>query len=694
MKRLLPLGLALALVALALLMPDVPAARLAALEAHSVLAEGEPSLAEQVLTGPAATTTEDGSVELVLDWVTLSAAGGDIALNDVARRSLVRGLRAAANDLGLALTIIGEDAPGTDTQGGATFAVAYADGELSVDHRIDDAEASPVVVTVPWTPPSSRSILPPLLAIALAILLRKPLPSLFLGVVAGAWLLRSSAGTGALAALPLAVKDYGFVFLWPELIARERYMIVLFVIFMLAMVGVITRNGGVRGMMERIARLANSASRTQFATYLMGLAVFFDDYANTILVGSTMRPLSDRWKISREKLAYLIDSTAAPVAGLAILSTWIAFEVSTFSAQLPAAGLTPADGYSVFLQTLPYRFYCVFTLVFVGLIAYTGRDFGPMLRAERRARTEGKLIRDGGQPLVSEGGVSLEPAPGVVPRMWMAALPILTFVFVTLFEIARVGGAFAMSAGDLFTIQGLTTVLYDGSGSQPLMIGSGLGLLLAMVLSLVKGLSPLVVLGAAGRVLRSMGIAILILYHAWMIGAVCGELGTAPYLTALIGDTLDPRLLPALLFLLSGVVAFATGSSWSTMSILLPLVVGLSYGLGLDAGLGDTANESGMLLMLMSIGAVLEGAIFGDHCSPISDTTVMSSIAAASDHIDHVRTQIPYALVTMGVALTVGYLPCTYFGTSPWLGLLFGAAALMAILMWRGRLSGPEEAQG
>jgi Na+/H+ antiporter NhaC len=271
----------------------------------------------------------------------------------------------------------------------------------------------------------------------------------------------------------------------------------------------------------------------------------------------------------------------------------------------------------------------------------------------------------------------------VTPRAWRAVLPLVAFIGVTLLEIFRAGGAFAPGA-DLGSVEAITKVLETGSGSLPLLKGSIVGLLVAVVGALTAGQSGSI-LTAGWRTLRSMGVAFGILYFAWMIGAICATLRTAPYLTALLGDSLDPHVLPTLLLLLAGFVAFATGSSWSTMSILLPLVVGLSYQLGVGLDLGPTAQESGRTLMVMSIAAVLSGAIFGDHCSPISDTTVMSSIASAADHIDHVRTQMPYALLVMTVAVVCGYLPCTYFGLSPWLALLAGAGVLAALLFWLGR---------
>jgi len=340
-------------------------------------------------------------------------------------------------------------------------------------------------------------------------------------------------------------------------------------------------------------------------------------------------------------------------------------------------GLTINDGYRVFLETLPMRFYCIFTLALVGLVVFTGRDFGPMLAAERRARG-GELLREGAQPMVGQHATMLEPAAGVRPSAARALLPILTFIGVTLAWIAWKGGAFALGAA-VFTLEGLADVLYNGDSFMALMVGSGCGLLAAGLMAAAAGIAREVP-GAAWTTLRSMGIAIAILYLAWMIGAVCDSLGTAPFLTVLVGEHLNALLLPAILFVLAGVVAFSTGSSWSTMTILLPIVVALAYNLG-----EATDSIGGYLLMLISIGAVLEGSIFGDHCSPISDTTVMSSIASASDHIDHVRTQAPYAVLTMVTAMLFGYFPVTFLGLSPWLCMVAGVVFLAGFLLYAGQ---------
>jgi Na+/H+ antiporter NhaC len=288
------------------------------------------------------------------------------------------------------------------------------------------------------------------------------------------------------------------------------------------------------------------------------------------------------------------------------------------------------------------------------------------------------LIREGGKPMVGGAATELVASERVTPRAHRALGPLFVFIGVTLIEIARRGGAFALGPSELFSLEGMTQVLYGGSGSMPLMLGAIAGMTLAAIQAFAAGLRGEVP-AAAWSSLRSMGVAIAILYLAWMMGQVCVDVGTAPYLTVLLTDALNPLLLPCILFVLSGVVAFATGSSWSTMTILLPLVVGLAFGLGNKVPLGGHA------LLILSIGAVLEGAIFGDHCSPISDTTVMSSIASASDHIDHVRTQAPYAILSMLVALGVGYFPCTFLGLNPFIALFSGFAVLTGFVFLVGR---------
>ena len=684
MTRFAPLAILALLFAGLFLMDGAEPYEVAALRAGELLEEpveeleGESSMLD-VLVGLA--TDEGLALGEVGVWA-VNTPTEDLP-DDTLRRSILAALREATAADGL--MILGDEGA---IEGGVDLVLLQSSGWWNESGDWHLVAAGPAVeaahgredltASAPWVPPSRTSLLPPLFAIALAILLRKPVIALAIGVLTGTFLAAGREGASILGSAVSAPIDFVHPYFTTELVDSGRYHIIGFVVAMLAMIGVVSRSGGIQGLMDRVSNLATSVRRTQMATYGMGLLVFFDDYTNTILCGSTMRPLADRFRISREKLSYLVDSTAAPVAGLMIVSTWIAFEVSTFENQLPAAGLLSSDGYAVFLETLPYRFYCLLTLFFVGLVAFTGRDFGPMLTAERRARSTGQLLRPGGQPMVSEEGTALETAPGLRPAAWRALVPLLAFLGVTVFQILNTGGAFGGEIENVVSIHGLTAVLGEASTSKALFQGSLLGLVLAVGIALFGGMGG-ETFRAAWTTLRSMGIAIVILYLAWMVAAVCATLGTAPYLTALLGDSMHPALLPAILFLLSALVSFATGTSWGTMGILLPLVVGLSFTLGQGSEVG------GHLLMVMSIGAVLEGSIFGDHCSPISDTTVLSSVACAADHVDHVRTQAPYALATMGVGMVFGYLPAAFLGLSPYVGLLLGAGALTAMLFLLGR---------
>ena len=664
MTRLIGALAALLLVGGVFLLPQADEGRLAAARAADLLdTELATALVEEFGAADGSTWT------LSIGQVT--AVGEE--QSQVTRQAVARAMRAAAVDAGRQLSLEGTDSPATD---GVDFLVELVDAEgeriltLSAARAAQSAE-----VSGDFSPPAPTSLLPPLVAIALALLFRKPILALFAGVLAAGCLLRADAGLLASLNPIAATSDVGLAF-WRQLADTDKAQVVGFVIAMLAMVGVVTHNGGLRGVMDLVASRAKDARRTQIATWVMGLVVFFDDYANTILCGSTMRPLTDRFRVCREKLAYLVDSTAAPVAGISIFSTWVAFEVSQYAPQLPAAGMSAADGYAVFVQTIPYRFYCLFALALCGMVAFTGRDFGPMLAAERRARATGEVVRKDGTPMVSELVTEMAPAEGVTTRAWRALVPIGVFVLFTVGWVLYTGyvGASGSGLDTSLSSRGLSNILGAGNSYAALLYGSSTGLLIAVLSSVAARLPAGGILQAAISGLKATAVALVILYLAWMIGAACGDLGTATYITAAVGDALPPELLPVLLFAISGVVAFSTGSSWSTMSILLPLVVGLAYQLGLESDIGAAG------LVIVSIGAVLEGAIFGDHCSPISDTTVLSSTACASDHVDHVRTQMPYALLAMTVAVVCGYLPVTYLGASPWVCLPVGFLALFTTL--------------
>ncbi len=630
--------------------------------------------------------------------------------------------------------------PATDTGGIALqFEIVSVGDRVSVTATVADRVVE-IAGGASRSMPGRSALLPPLIAIAIALVTRRTLLALFIGIYAGSTLMAVEQGATGMAWL-VGLRDVAAVYLWNELFDTFRIEIIGFVVALVAMIGVMTRAGGVQGLVERMLRFARSVRSALFLTWGMGLLIFFDDYANCMLVGSTMRPLTDRLRISREKLAYIVDSTAAPIAGISLLSTWIAFEVSVFSAQLPEVGIAQS-GYSIFLQALPYRYYCWFTLLFVALTIASGRDFGPMARAEQRARSQGLLVRPGGRAPISEALSSMEPAPQMPGDPLIAALPVGATLLVTVLRIFSDGGGFAVLASapaTLLSLEGLTPVLLAGGGAAPIFAGACAGLGLAVFLAGSTTTRLAIVIGAIGSAalgdpvvefsggavsgyfahagifaalatatawsaplasrstsrphLRAselfhaarggagaLGFAVVLLFEAWMIGAVCADLATADYLVALLSGALPPVLLPLLLFLVGCAVSFATGSSWSTMAILLPNVVGLASALGPETALGAFG------MVIVSIGAVLDGSIFGDHCSPISDTTVLSSVSSGSDHIDHVRTQTPYAIATAAIAIVCGYLPAVF--VSGWnlpVAAVCATAAIAVLLFSVGR---------
>jgi Na+/H+ antiporter NhaC len=532
--------------------------------------------------------------------------------------------------------------------------------------------------------PDRWSLLPAFLAIACAIVTAKVIPSLFLGCLAGAWLYsRQILGT----AKHLLVDTIGDKVLLDEF----NVEIMGFVVFLFMCVGVMTRAGGLQGMVELIRKYAKGPVSSQLCSFAIGILIFFDDYSNCIITGSTMRPLTDRNRVSREKLAYIVDSTAAPIAGISIFSTWVAYEVSMFAPQLPevtkadGSNYTQSEGFSVFVATLPLRFYCIFTLVMVLATILMRREFGPMRRAEERALNEGKPYEDDAKPMISKGFEKLEPDPGTRCLARNALIPIVSLVALTLIGIFWLGHQGAVTAGDDLSgslLDNINIYLQRTASQKALFWASAVALVIAAILALAQRILSIedVVLSAI-RSAKALGFAVVILVLAWTIGKICGDVGTSQFLTAAFGDKFD-WMLPTVLFLISALVAFSTGTSYGTMAILLPNVIVLSHSIGADTDIGSTA------MMFLTIGAVLEGSIFGDHCSPISDTTVLSSVATGSDHLHHVRTQAPYAVFVMIVSMGCGYIPMALLGPfeTAFLGIPYWALSVtsgaLAIYLW------------
>jgi Na+/H+ antiporter NhaC len=522
--------------------------------------------------------------------------------------------------------------------------------------------------------PGWVTILPPLIAIALALIFREVVSSLFVGVWLGCMFI---VGYNPLNAILLTVGKYGR----QELADADHAAIIIFSLLLGGMVGVLAKMGATRAIVDAVRPFATTPMRGQLTTWLAGLAIFFDDYSNTLIVGNTMRPVTDRLKVSREKLAYIVDSTAAPVSAIVFVSTWVGFEISLIADGLAigvAQGAAEAtvSPFGIFISSIPYLFYPIFALLLVVILILSRRDFGPMLAAERRARAGGGVIRPGAQLAMSDN--ELEPADGVTSKWWAAALPVGVVVVTVVAGLISTG----LASLPLDQRGNLTDIFGAADPFVPLLWGSVLGSLTAILLAAGgKKLTLPATIEAWLSGIRTMILAIIILLLAWSLGAVTEDLGTAAFLSSVLSDRLPVALLPVTVFIIAGLVALSIGSSWGTMAILFPLAIPLALRMGAVA---DPAAGIGWGILLAVIAAVMGGALFGDHSSPISDTTILSSMASGCDHVDHVRTQMPYALVAAGLAGVVGAIPAG-LGMSPIISLPVGIVALVVVVRYLGK---------
>ncbi|HZK07514.1 MAG TPA: Na+/H+ antiporter NhaC family protein [Bacteroidales bacterium] len=524
------------------------------------------------------------------------------------------------------------------------------------------------------------SVLPPLLAIIMALFFKEVYTALFIGVLVGAFIIFYYQGQYFFEALFngfFAVLD---TYVLDSLLDKSHLSIIIFSMMIGGMVGIITKNGGMKGVVNFLSRYANNARSGQLVTWLLGIMIFFDDYANTLVVGNTMRPITDKLKVSREKLAYIVDSTAAPVASIAFVTTWIGAELSYIQNGIKTLGLDETP-YDVFLNSLQYSFYPVLTLIFVVILIMRRRDFGPMHAIEVAARS-GKVAPKATHPNL-DFGRETEPDENVKARGYNAIVPVLVVIFGTITGLIITGlqqVGWDASAG--FGTN-LSHVIGSSDSFSALLWSSLGGVVTALILTVGQRILPLrSSIDALVDGFKSMLTAVLILVLAWSIALITEQLHTAEFISgSLIRLDVSPYLLPALTFLLAAAIAFSTGSSWGTMAILYPLILPATWYIGIEAGL---EYNTAMSIFHNVVSAVLAGSVMGDHCSPISDTTILSSLASSCDHISHVRTQMPYALTVGAVAIVLGTIPAA-FGVSVLILFPVNIAVLVLITQFFGK---------
>lgn len=458
------------------------------------------------------------------------------------------------------------------------------------------------------------SLLPASMAILLAFTTRNTIFSLAAACLIGVLV----AGEGLL----------GFPNLLKNALGTTAFSwIFLLELFIGVTIAFFQRTGAIANFSRWVESLSLNRVRVQLIAWVMGMFVFFSDYFSPLFVGATMRDLSDRYRISREKLAYIADSTSAPVSVLVPVTGWAVFIAGLLIGMGPITD--PAQAMAVFVASIPFNFYALLAVLMVGLIA--GRvipDFGPMATAEQRAMETGKVFRDGAEPLMGEELTEIQVYPGVRTSLfWNFVLPVLVVIGVGVGTFVVTSSALTMEAFLLSAIIAGVIMRIQGIPLADIM---------KTAVSGIKGVMP----------------AIIILAFAYALNDLSKAMGTASYIVSATEGWLTPALLPGLTFLIAGVIAFSTGTSWGTFAILMPISVPIAFTF--------SGGETGTVVYA-TVAAVAGGGVFGDHCSPLSDTSILASTGAASDHIDHVKTQIPYAFL-IGLLSLVIYLLLGTFG--------------------------------
>ena len=500
------------------------------------------------------------------------------------------------------------------------------------------------------------TLLPPFVAIVLAFITKNVIVSLVIGVMAGGFLLNLNGANvfSALFSSFLDLVDRAIGALSDPWNAG----IILQVLAIGGVINLVAKMGGAKAIAEALAKKAKTARSAQLMTWAAGLLVFFDDYANSLIIGPMMRPVTDKMKISRERLAFVIDATAAPVAGIAIISTWIGLEVGLIGDGFSAIGID-TNAFSIFLNTIPFRFYNILILGFIVITSITLKDFGPMREAELKARRGNRALtssEDIDKEISKEHG-DLDPLPGVKLNIWNAIIPIGVLIIGALLAFYY-SGYQAILSGDNATLINLINnspisfeAIKECFSNADASVALFQSALFAGIVALAMGVSKKIFTLSEGLEMwvdgmKTLIITCVILICAWSLSSVIKELGTAKYLITLLSGSIPAFLLPSIIFVLGGIMSFATGTSYGTMGILMPLTIPLAHSLSPEVS-----------YIIVCISAVLTGSIFGDHCSPISDTTILSSMGAGCNHIDHVKTQMPYALFVGTIAVVFGYIP-------------------------------------
>ena len=463
------------------------------------------------------------------------------------------------------------------------------------------------------------SLLPPILAICLALITKEVYVSLFVGIFSGGLL-----AVGGLLH-PLAAMEHSLSTMVESLADSWNIGILIFLVVLGTIVALMNKAGGSRAYGEWAIKNIKSRRGAQLATFGLGILIFVDDYFNCLTVGAVMRPVTDSHKISRSKLAYLIDATAAPICIIAPISSWAAAVAGTVEG---------TDGLTLFIQAIPYNYYALLTLLMVFVVAYLNLDFGPMKLHEENAVLHDDLYTTPDRPYEGANDAPVSSKG----KVYDLIIPVVILISLCIVGMIYTGGFFSGEAG-------IVDAFANSDASYGLMLGSMIALIVCFVYFMARRVLTFAEFAAAIPMgFKAMVPAIIILTFAWTIGSITKySLGAPDFVYATLNSSAQAlqNLLPAIIFLVALGLAFATGTSWGTFAIMVPVVLPAAGAMGI--------SEAPILA------AALSGGIFGDHASPISNTTIIASMAAATDHTDHVRTQLPYCLIA-GALTVLAYL--------------------------------------
>lgn len=504
---------------------------------------------------------------------------------------------------------------------------------LSTGLFAEEAAYQPALYSTFW------SLVPPIVAIVLALITKEVYSSLFIGIVVGGLFY---SGFQFETTMTHILQD-GLV---KVLADSYNVGILIFLVILGGMVCLMNAAGGSRAFGQWASKRIKSRVGAQLATILLGVLIFVDDYFNCLTVGSVMRPVTDKHNVSRAKLAYIIDSTAAPVCIIAPISSWAA----------AVTGFVPGeDGFSVFINAIPYNFYALLTITMLVLLVILGVDYGPMKKHEANA-TNGDLFTTADRSFVTK-----DAEGNLNGTVYDLVVPVILLIICCVTGMIYSGGFFSGSS------------FVEAFSNSDASVGLALGSIVALIITIAfysvrKVLSFTTCMNCIPEGFKAMVPAIMILTFAWTLKAMTDSLGAAPYVAGMMQTSAAGlmNMLPAIIFVVGCGLAFATGTSWGTFGILIPIVVAVF--------------ESDPQMMIIAISACMAGAVCGDHCSPISDTTIMASAGAQSNHVNHVYTQLPYALTVAGISF-VSYIIVGYT-RSLLLTLPIGIVMVFAVLFF------------